>query len=158
MRNLREQQAKVNHLDTNEQTEAQGDHQDERAGHICSASGGQNLSAGKKTGTAAQAWPEMKTIKKAIVERSGWCREKRAVMIYKLRCPLSRTRYAAGCLLASDRTAFVCVCVCVSQHSGDAHSPINTHMQGYMQNEPIRANGGVSFSCFIGLWRTKAMC
>lgn len=45
----------------------------------------------------------------------------------------------------------LCVCVyCVSQHSGGAHSPINTHMQRYMQKQLIRANGGCRSPVLLG--------
>lgn len=117
--------------------------------------GGQTLSVGKKTETAAQAWPEMKTIKKKsnseasrMVQReeSGNDLQTQVSFVKNTLC---------GRLLPRQQQNGLCVCVCVPTLW---RCPINTHMQRYMQNELIRANAGVSFSCFIGLCRTKAMC
>lgn len=64
---------------------------------------------------------------------SGWCREERAIMIHKLRCPLLNM-LCAKLPSHQQKSGLLCVCVhCLTQHSGDVHSPINTHMQGYMQ-------------------------
>lgn len=108
----REQQAKVNHSDTNEQTEAQGDHQDERTGLICSVSRGQNLSVGKKTGTAAQAWPEMKTIKKGNSE--AFRRVQREERGNDLQTQVSFVKSTlCGRLSPRQKQNGLCVCVCI---------------------------------------------